>query len=105
LIETLQRERRVFMKPLMYDARQAAAFPNALLLDCGGEPLPMHIESPFASLSEVAEKRKAVASSRASAWVWTTGSEIPPLPERARGRATGPYKKFDSAQRPVTQIP
>ena len=104
LIETLQREQRVFMKPLTYDARQAAVFPNALLLDCGSEPLPIHIESPFASPKAVAVKRKAVASSRAS-WVWTAGREVPLLPERAGDCRAGLPQNFGSAYRPVTQSP
>jgi Protein of unknown function (DUF1173) len=104
LIEALQREQRVFMKPLMYNARPAAAFPNVLLLDCGNEPLPLHIESPFADPREVAARKKAVASSGASTWVWTTGSEIPLLPERSRGRTAVPHRNLDAASRPGAQI-
>ncbi len=38
LVEALQHAQRAFMKPLKYDARTAAAFPNVLLLDCGELP-------------------------------------------------------------------
>ena len=89
LIEALQRERRAFMKPLKYDARTSAAFPNVLLLDCGKAPRPLHVVSPFAEAKERALKERAVATSGESAWVWYTDKDMPPLPERARSRAGG----------------
>ena len=85
LIEALQRAQRAFIKPLKYDARTAAAFPNVLLLDCGMMPLPMHVVSPFADAKERALKEKAVATGGMSAWVWTTDKEMPPLPELVKG--------------------
>jgi Protein of unknown function (DUF1173) len=96
LIEALQRAQRAFIKPLKYDARTAAAFPNVLLLDCGKVPLPMHVLSAFADAKERALKEMAVATCGMSAWVWTTDKEMPPLPERARGhegeqRGRNPY--------------
>lgn len=87
LIEALQREQRAFMKPLKYDARTAAAFPNVLLLDCGEVSLPIHVVSPFMDAKERALKEKAVATSGVSTWVWHTDKDMPPLPERAKGRA------------------
>ena len=86
LIEALQRAQRAFIKPLKYDARTAAAFPNVLLLDCGKVPLPMHVLSPFADAKERALKEKAVATNGESTWVWYINKDMPPLPERARGR-------------------
>jgi len=82
LIEALQREQRAFMKPLQYDARTSAAFPNVLLLDCGKVPLPLHVLSPLADVKEKSLKEKVVASCP-SAWVWCTDHGLPLLPERA----------------------
>ncbi len=89
LIEALQREQRAFMKPLKYDARTAAAFPNVLLLDCGKVPLPIHVVSPFTESKERALKEKAVGTSGVSTWVWYTDKDMPPLPERARSHSGG----------------
>lgn len=100
LIEALQREQRAFMKPLKYDARTAAAFPNVLLLDCGKVPLPLHVVSPFAESKERELKEKAVATSGLLTWVWYTDKDMPPLPERARsrsGRAGGNLRCADAA--------
>ena len=83
LIEALQRAQRAFVKPLKYDARTVAAFPNVLLLDCGKVPLPLHVVSPFVDVKERALKEKVVAACGMSAWVWTTDKVLPPLPERA----------------------
>ena len=83
LIEALQREQRAFLKPLKYDARSAAAFPNVLLLDCGKVPLPLHVVSPFADAKERASKGRSIATASASTWVWYTDQEMPPLPNRA----------------------
>jgi hypothetical protein len=87
LIEALQREQRAFMKPLRYDAKTAAAFPNVLLLDCGQAPLKLHVVSAFVGAKDRAMKAKAVATGGVSAWVWYTDKDMPPLPERARSRA------------------
>lgn len=84
LIEALQREQRAFMKPLRYDARTAAIFPNVLLLDCGRSPVPLHVISPFAEAKEMALKQRALLASGATTWVWHTDKEMPPLPARAR---------------------
>ena len=81
LIEELQREQRVFMKPLRYDAKSAAAFPNVLLLDSGKVPLPLHAVSPFADAKERSIKQKSLAGSP-SAWVWRIDQNMPPLPQR-----------------------
>jgi Protein of unknown function (DUF1173) len=86
LIETLQHERRAFLKPLKYDSRFAAAFPNVLLLDCGKAPVPMHVVSPFADAKERAIKEKAVANGGSSTWVWYAEREMPALPVGARSR-------------------
>jgi hypothetical protein len=81
LIELLQREQRAFMKPMRYDARSVAGFPNALLLDSGKAPLPLHVVSPSLDARERSIKAKLLAGTP-SAWVWATDQNIPHLPER-----------------------
>lgn len=81
LVEALQREQRVFMKPLRYDARSGAGFANILLLDSGKVPVPLHVVSPFMEPRERATKERLLAGNR-EAWVWVTGEEMPCLPER-----------------------
>jgi hypothetical protein len=81
LIDALVVRQRRFLKPLRYDARSAALFPNALLLDRGAEPVPLHLISEFMSAKDRALKQKAVhADERSGAWVWHTGEPMPPLP-------------------------
>jgi hypothetical protein len=87
LIETLQREGRSFFKPLKFDAKSAAGFPNVLLLDAGPQPVPMHVVRPFAEPKERALKDKAIKSSEQRPWVWETDKQLPPLPLRAGQRA------------------
>ena len=87
LIEALQREQRAFIKPLKYDARTAAPFPNVLLLDCGKVPLPLHVVSLFVEAKERALKERSVAANGESTWVWYADKDMPPLPERERSRA------------------
>lgn len=84
LIEALQREKRAFMKPLRYDARTVAIFPNVLLLDCGGSPVPLHVITPFAEAKEAALKQRVLLASGATTWVWHTDRQMPSLPPRAR---------------------
>jgi Protein of unknown function (DUF1173) len=81
LIEALQREQRAFIKPLRYDARSAAAFASALLLDCEIGPVPLHVVSAFADANEKALKARALASG-APLWVWNTAATMPALPAR-----------------------
>lgn len=89
LIEALQREQRAFMKPLRYDARTSAIFPNALLLDCGGSPVPLHVTTPLAEAKEMTLKQRAILANGAATWVWHTGKEMPALPPRVRWTAGG----------------
>lgn len=81
LIEALQHEQRAFMKPLRYDARSAAAFPNVLLLDGGKVPVPLHVMSPFLQARERSTKEKLLAGGQ-SAWVWMIDKNMPALPAR-----------------------
>lgn len=79
LLSALVAQQRRFLKPLRYDAAHAGSFPNALLLDCGATPVPLHIVSPFAGTKEKAAKERAVAASES--WVWWTDQPMPALPE------------------------
>jgi hypothetical protein len=83
LIEALTQERRRFMKPLRYDARSAASFPNVLLLDTGAKPTPLHVVSTSLGPQDRAAKEKALKALGDTAWVWNTDKKMPPLPEAA----------------------
>ena len=48
------------MKPLRYDARSAASFPNVLLLDTGAKPTPLHVVSASLDPQDRAAKEKAL---------------------------------------------
>lgn len=79
LIDALVAQHRRFIKPLRYDARSSAPFPNVLLLDAGAEPVPLHIVSPFMDAKERAAKEKAIADCKDNVWVWRTDQAMPPL--------------------------
>ena len=80
LIDALVAQHRRFVKPLRYDARSGAAFPNALLLDTGARPVPLHVASAFMDPKERAAKEKAIASGKPGAWVWWTDQPMPAFP-------------------------
>jgi hypothetical protein len=80
LVDALVAQRRRFLKPLRYDAPSAAAFPNVLLLDCGNQPVPLHLTGDHLSAQDQAQRRKAIQASREPAWVWDLGQPMPPLP-------------------------
>lgn len=79
LIDALVAQQRRFVKPLRYDARSAAPFPNALLLDTGPSPMPLHVLSVFMNPKERAVKEKAIARVGEMAWVWSTDQAMPSL--------------------------
>ena len=58
LIEALTQQRRRFMKPLRYDARSAASFPNVLLLDTGAKPTPLHVVSASHGSATIGRPRR-----------------------------------------------
>ena len=80
LIQALVAQRRRFVKPLRYEARSAAGFANALLIDAGPVAVPMHVLSPFLPERERLAKERAVAANGALAWVWSTEQSMPLLP-------------------------
>lgn len=81
LVHALVEQGRRFVKPLRYDARSAAAFPNALLLDAGPLPLPLHVISAFMPPKERAEKERVVRTAGVSPWLWWSTEAMPALPE------------------------
>jgi hypothetical protein len=83
LIEALTQQRRRFMKPLRYDARSAASFPNVLLLDTGAKPTTLHVVSASLDPQDRAAKEKALRAPGDTAWVWNTDGKMPPLPAAA----------------------
>ncbi|THF64968.1 DUF1173 domain-containing protein [Pseudothauera nasutitermitis] len=86
LIGALIAQRRRFVKPLRYDAKSAAAFPNALLLDAGPIPVSLHVMSAFMAPRERALKEKAIAACKDGAWVWWPDQPMPPLQAAAAPR-------------------
>jgi hypothetical protein len=84
LIQALTEQRRRFVKPLRYDARSAAAFPNVLLLDTGPKPTPLHVLSASMDAKDRAAKEKAAKAQGETTWVWSTDKPIPRLPDVMR---------------------
>jgi hypothetical protein len=80
LIHSLVEQQRRFMKPLQYDAKSAAFFPNALLLDAGETPVALHVVSGFMEPKERGIKEKALKANDGTQWVWTTDKPMPALP-------------------------
>lgn len=85
LLQALVDAGRYFIKPLRYDARCGAAFANALLLDAGAVPLPLHVFSPFMTPRE-REAKTATLRTAGGGWVWSTDEPMPPLPPAAPRR-------------------
>ena len=84
LIQLLTERSRRFLKPLRYDAKSAAHYPNVLLLDTGEEPTPLHVVSGFMDTKERAAKEKALKGQGTTQWVWYTDRAMPALPEPVR---------------------
>lgn len=80
LIHALVEQQRRFIKPLRYDAKSTAGFPNALLTDAGTEPVALHVVSAFADEKERAAKMQAIARFSPPPWIWWTEQPIPALP-------------------------
>jgi hypothetical protein len=84
LVHALVDQQRRFVKPLRYDARTAAAFANALLLDVGEVPVPLHVVSAFMGPKEQAAKAFALKAGDAKMWIWHTSESMPMFPPRER---------------------
>ncbi len=82
LIDALVVAHRRFIKPLRYDAKRAAVFPNALLIDGAAAPVRLQILSPFMSATERQARVSAIAKAGCVVWTWNTTDELPALPEQ-----------------------
>jgi len=83
LVDALVAQERRFIKPLRYDASAAGAFPNALLLDAGATPVPLHVSSPFLPFVEQKAKARALAAELRQGntpWVWSSTDPMPAFP-------------------------
>lgn len=87
LIDALVTQGRRFLKPLRYDAPNAEAFANALLLDAGTEAVPLHLVSAYLDERARAAKQRAIARSARPPWVWQTDQPLPDFP--GAGRSPG----------------
>ena len=85
LIDELVRKERRFLKPLRFESKRGAAFPNAVLLDSGDAETPLDILTPFMSGRDRAVKQRAIAQRAVAGWVWDMQAqqELPPLPRAA----------------------
>jgi hypothetical protein len=81
LVDELVRQERRFLKPLRFESKQGASFPNAVLLDTGDAETPLDIVTPFMADRDRALKQQALAK-RAAGWTWDmqTQQEPPSLP-------------------------
>ena len=84
LVRALVAQGRRFVKPLSFDARSACAFPNALLLDAGAQPLPLHVVSPFMKPSDRELKDRLLDAQGLAAWRWSLNEPMPALPGPVR---------------------
>ena len=80
LVDALVEQGRRFIKPLRYDARSTAGFPNALLVDAGAEPVALHVVSVFAPEKERQAKVQALNRQEGPVWTWWTDQPMPPFP-------------------------
>ncbi len=79
VVAKLVAERRAFIRPLRYDAADAARFPNLLLLDAGGRAVALDMLSAFASEADRAAKLEAIGRREPRGWVWDTARDtVPP---------------------------
>lgn len=78
LLQALVAQKRRFARPLRYDAKAAAVFPNALLLDAGPIPVALHVTTAFMAPKDRADKQRAAHDS--GAWIWDTAEPMPALP-------------------------
>ncbi len=78
LVAKLVAEQRAFIRPLRYDAADAARFPNFLLLDAGGRAVALDVLSAFASEADRAAKLEAIGRREPSGWAWDTARDVVP---------------------------
>lgn len=81
LVAALEKDDRVFEKPLRYESTSAAPFPNAVLLDTGLETIDMDVINVI-NEKDRAAKERAAAARHEPHWVWRTGEPMPALPPK-----------------------
>lgn len=85
LVEHLIADRRVFDKPLTYGAKESMHFPNALLLDCGAQPVHAHFASLAVDEKVLALKQKLAQERGPLGWLWDdAAASAPTLPPSIR---------------------
>jgi hypothetical protein len=86
LIDELVRHGRRFLKPLRFESKQGATFPNAVLLDTGDVETPLDIVTPFMSDRDRTLKLQALTKRAGAGWTWDmqTHPEPPQLPRAIR---------------------
>jgi hypothetical protein len=90
VVRQLIAERRAFIKPLRYEAKDGAAFPNFQLLDVGAWPVPLDLLSPVMLPQQRTVKVAAIGARQPRGWVWDLerSSGMPALPPKAAGEPT-----------------
>ena len=78
LMEHMRAQRRRFIKPLRYDSKVGAMFPNFVLLDTGATPVSLDIISAFMPNKDRATKEAAIRERSQPPWVWKTGNPLEP---------------------------
>jgi hypothetical protein len=87
MVNRLVDDGRAFIKCLHDDPRPCGAEPCALLTDCIGPPLRLHLEADAAKGSA---KRTGFAASDAHSWVWRYSKEpMPSLPAPCSRQVSG----------------
>jgi hypothetical protein len=101
LIDALVRQERCFLKPLRFESKQGAAFPNAVLLDTGDVETPLDIVTPFMSDRDRSTKQLTISRRSPPSWHWSMQGEQepPPLPPAA---LTEPRSMSSSAPGPAS---
>ena len=101
LIDALVRHERRFLKPLRFESKQGAAFPNAVLLDTGDVGMPLDILTPFMSDRDRSTKQLAINRRSPPGWHWSMQGEQepPPLPTAA---LTEPRSMASSGPEPAS---
>lgn len=86
LADELVRQGRGYLKPLRYESRRGASFPNFILLDTGDRPTALDIISPFMPDKERGTKELALKGRQPPGWVWRIdeGAAFPVLPAVTR---------------------
>lgn len=82
LIRHLTQAERSFLKPLRYDSKHSARFPNVKLLDTGEQCATLDIVDPMATEQDRRAKLKALQDRPAGSWVWDVSQPMPPLPPK-----------------------